>query len=48
MICPMWEKSPARWLQTDLEIHNPFLGAAMPTCGKTIGSIETDEPKAAR
>ena len=39
MMCPVWDKSPARWLQTDPEIHNPFLGAAMPTCGLTIGSI---------
>jgi membrane fusion protein, copper/silver efflux system len=48
MICPRWKKSPARWLQTDLEIHNPFLGAAMPTCGKIIGPLKTDELKAAR
>jgi hypothetical protein len=48
MICPMWKKSPARWLQTDLEIHNPFLGAAMPSCGKIIGSLKMDELKAAR
>ena len=41
MLCPMWEKSPARWLQTDQEIHNPFIGTAMPNCGQRIGSIGT-------
>jgi len=41
MLCPIWEKSPARWLQTDQEIHNPFIGTAMPNCGQTIGSIGT-------
>jgi membrane fusion protein, copper/silver efflux system len=48
MMCPMWEKSPARWLQTDREIHNPFMGTAMPNCGQTIGSIGTMNLKAAR
>jgi membrane fusion protein, copper/silver efflux system len=48
MMCPMWTKSPARWLQTDQEIHNPFIGTAMSTCGQTIGSIRTMNLKAAR
>jgi len=25
------------------EIHNPFMGTAMPNCGRTIGSIGTNE-----
>ena len=48
MMCPMWTKSPARWLQTDQEIHNPFIGTAMSTCGQTIGSIGTMNLKAVR
>jgi hypothetical protein len=48
MMCPMWTKSPARWLQRDQEIHNPFIGAAMSTCGQTIGSIGTMNLKAVR
>ena len=48
MMCPMWTKSPARWLQTDQEIHNPFIGTAMSDCGQTIGSIGTMNLKAVR
>jgi hypothetical protein len=48
MMCPRWKKSPARWLQTDQEIHNPFLGTALPNCGQTIGSIGTVNLKAIR
>ena len=48
MMCPMWTKSPARWLQTDQEIHNPFIGTAMSNCGQTIGSIGTMNLKAVR
>jgi membrane fusion protein, copper/silver efflux system len=48
MICPMWTKSPARWLQTDQEVHNPFIGTAMSDCGQTIGSIGTMNLKAVR
>jgi Cu(I)/Ag(I) efflux system membrane fusion protein len=48
MMCPMWTKSPARWLQTDQEIHNPFIGTAMSTCGQTIGLIGTVNLKAVR
>jgi Cu(I)/Ag(I) efflux system membrane fusion protein len=48
MMCPMWTKSPARWLQTDQEVHNPFIGTAMSDCGQTIGSIEAMNLKAVR
>jgi membrane fusion protein, copper/silver efflux system len=48
MMCPMWKKSPARWLQTDQEIHNPFIGTTTPQCGQIIGSIGTNELKAVR
>jgi membrane fusion protein, copper/silver efflux system len=48
MTCPMWTKSPARWLQTDQEVHNPFRGTAMSNCGKIIGSIGTMNLKAVR
>jgi len=48
MMCPRWKKSPARWLQTDQQIHNPFLGTALPNCGQTIGSIGTMNLKAIR
>jgi RND family efflux transporter MFP subunit len=46
--CPIWKKSPAQWLQTDREIHNPFLGTATPQCGQSIGSLGTNEVKAVR
>ena len=48
MMCPTWKKSPARWLQTDQEIHNPFIGTATPQCGQIIGTIGTNELKAVR
>jgi membrane fusion protein, copper/silver efflux system len=48
MSCPMWTKSPARWLQTDQEVHNPFIGTAMSDCGQTIGPIGTMNLKAVR
>ena len=48
MLWPRWKKSPARWLQTDQEIRNPFLGTAMSNCGQIVGSIGEDELKAAR
>jgi len=48
MMCPIWKKSPARWLQTDPEIHNPFKGPAMANCGQIIGSIGDNELKAVR
>jgi hypothetical protein len=48
MVCPRWTKSPAQWLQTDREIHNPFIGTAGSNCGQTIGSIGTTNLKAIR
>lgn len=29
--CPM---ADASWLQTDTEVHNPYLGKSMPNCGE--------------
>ena len=37
--CPMWQKSPARWLQAKREIENPFMGQAMPSCGELVSEI---------
>jgi hypothetical protein len=48
MVCPRWTKSPARWLQTDQQIHNPFIGTAMSNCGQIVGSIGTMNLKTAR
>ena len=48
MMCPIWKKSPARWLQTDQEIHNPFIGTTAPQCGQIIGPIGANELKAVR
>jgi membrane fusion protein, copper/silver efflux system len=33
--CPMWKKSPGRWLQSGEELRNPFMGQKMLTCGET-------------
>jgi Cu(I)/Ag(I) efflux system membrane fusion protein len=46
--CPIWKKSPAQWLQTDQQIHNPFLGTAASQCGQIISSLLTNELKAVR
>jgi membrane fusion protein, copper/silver efflux system len=32
--CPMWKKSPGRWLQSGEELQNPFMGQKMLTCGE--------------
>jgi hypothetical protein len=48
MKCPRWTKSPAQWLQTGREIHNPFIGTASSNCGQTIGPIGTTNLKALR
>jgi membrane fusion protein, copper/silver efflux system len=32
--CPMWKKSPGRWLQAGEELRNPFMGQKMLTCGE--------------
>ena len=34
--CPMWEKSPGRWIQRKREVENPFMGQAMLTCGELV------------
>jgi RND family efflux transporter MFP subunit len=31
--CPMWNKSPAVWLQDSTKVKNPFLGPEMSSCG---------------
>ena len=38
--CPMWDKSPARWLQTSDTVANPFLGMKMPKCGDVVKTME--------
>jgi membrane fusion protein, copper/silver efflux system len=38
--CPMWNKSPAVWLQDSTQIKNPFLGPDMPTCGTMQQSLQ--------
>jgi hypothetical protein len=43
MICPIWKKSPARWLEAGQEIHSPYIGIATSNCSKIIGSIGDDE-----
>jgi Cu(I)/Ag(I) efflux system membrane fusion protein len=48
MMCPRWTKSPAQWIQTGREIHNPFIGTASSNCGQTIGPIGTTNLKALR
>jgi len=40
MNCPMWERSPSRWLQASQDIENPFMGEAMPKCGELVGTVE--------
>ncbi len=41
--CPMWDKSPANWLQAGEKIENPFMGTKMSGCGdmvKTLGAAK--------
>jgi membrane fusion protein, copper/silver efflux system len=38
--CPMWNKSPAVWLQDSALVKNPFLGPDMPTCGQIEGQLK--------
>jgi RND family efflux transporter MFP subunit len=40
--CPMWDKSPAVWLQDSTEVKNPFLGPDMPTCGIVQGTVQAE------
>jgi RND family efflux transporter MFP subunit len=41
MNCPMWDKSPANWLQTALQVENPFMGTKMSSCGEMTKTLET-------
>ncbi len=34
--CPMWEKSPAQWIQANQQIENPFMGQSMLRCGEVV------------
>ena len=38
--CPMWNKSPAMWLQDSTQIKNPFLGPDMPVCGTVQEALQ--------
>lgn len=38
--CPMWEKSPADWIQVGDKIENPFFGSKMPDCGAMVKPLE--------
>jgi membrane fusion protein, copper/silver efflux system len=40
--CPMWNKSPAVWLQDTTEVKNPFLGPDMSTCGIVQGTLQAE------
>ena len=40
--CPMWNKSPAVWLQDSTDVKNPFLGPDMPTCGTVQETLRTE------
>ena len=45
MVCPM--VSDGRWLQSATTTANPYMGQAMPNCGKPETSIRTDGSKVA-
>jgi RND family efflux transporter MFP subunit len=40
--CPMWNKSPAVWLQDSTEVKNPFLGPEMLTCGNVQETLRAE------
>jgi hypothetical protein len=40
--CPMWNKSPAVWLQDSTQVKNPFLGPDMPTCGTVQETLRAE------
>jgi RND family efflux transporter MFP subunit len=40
--CPMWNKSPAVWLQDSAQVKNPFLGPDMPTCGTVQETLRAE------
>ena len=39
MNCPIWEKSPSRWLQATKEVENPIMGEAMVSCGEVVDIV---------
>jgi membrane fusion protein, copper/silver efflux system len=43
MNCPMWEKSPSRWLQATKDVENPFMGEAMISCGEVVDTVEAEK-----
>ncbi len=43
VFCPMWKKSPARWLQIGQQIQNPFMGQKMPACGEVVATLGTGQ-----
>jgi hypothetical protein len=40
MNCPMWDKSPANWLQLAQKVENPFMGTKMSSCGEMVKTLE--------
>jgi membrane fusion protein, copper/silver efflux system len=40
--CPMWNKSPAVWLQDSTDVRNPFLGSDMPSCGTVQETLRAE------
>ena len=38
--CPMWEKSPADWIQAGERVENPFMGSKMLECGAVVKKLE--------
>jgi membrane fusion protein, copper/silver efflux system len=40
--CPMWNRSPAMWLQDSTVVKNPFLGPDMPTCGTVQETLRAE------
>jgi membrane fusion protein, copper/silver efflux system len=40
--CPMWNKSPAVWLQDSTRVKNPFLGPDMPSCGTVQETLQAE------
>ena len=40
MNCPMWDKSPANWLQAAQQVENPFMGVKMSSCGEMVKTLE--------
>jgi RND family efflux transporter MFP subunit len=40
MNCPMWDKSPANWVQATEQVENPFMGTKMASCGEKVKTIE--------